>query len=162
MIRYALECDGNHRFDSWFQSAEAFDRLARAGQLSCPACGSFAVTKALMSPRITGAKSPETDADSTPVGGQTHGSGGTAAPPARRKDNPPAITNKVLQALNDHLEKNFDYVGRDFPREARAIHAMETPDRRIYGEANPDEARELVADGIPVAPLGFRPRRHSH
>jgi hypothetical protein len=28
MIRYALKCAEDHRFESWFQSASAFDTLA--------------------------------------------------------------------------------------------------------------------------------------
>jgi hypothetical protein len=31
------------------------------------------------------------------------------------------------------------------------------PERAIHGEARPDEARRLLEDGIPVAPLPFRP-----
>ena len=43
-------------------------------------------------------------------------------------------------------------MGRNFAREARAIHEGLAPERSIIGEANPAEARALIEDGIPVAP----------
>ena len=43
--------------------------------------------------------------------------------------------------------------------EARAMHAGETPQRPIYGEAKPADARALIEDGVPVAPLPFLPTR---
>ena len=44
-------------------------------------------------------------------------------------------------------------MGRNFAREARAIHEGLAPERAIIGEANLAEARALVEDGIPVARL---------
>lgn len=52
MIRYTLTCDNAHRFDSWFRSADAFQTLADAGQLSCATCGSVTVTKSVMAPAV--------------------------------------------------------------------------------------------------------------
>ena len=49
-----------------------------------------------------------------------------------------------------------------FAREARAMHLGDAPERAIYGEAKPDEAKALIEDGIPVAPLPFRPGRKSN
>jgi hypothetical protein len=46
----------------------------------------------------------------------------------------------------------------NFAAEARKIHLGEAPNRAIYGEAKADEARALLDDGIPVAPLPFMPR----
>ena len=55
------------------------------------------------------------------------------------------------------VEENSDYVGKDFATEARAMHLGETPERSIYGEARLEEAKELIEEGIPVAPLPFMP-----
>ena len=49
MIRYALRCDREHRFDCWFGSSADFDRLTAAGMIACAVCGSSAVVKDLMS-----------------------------------------------------------------------------------------------------------------
>ncbi|WP_386679956.1 DUF1178 family protein [Loktanella sp. R86503] len=52
MIRYTLICDNDHRFDSWFQSADAFTTLAASGQLTCTTCGSAKVSKTVMAPAV--------------------------------------------------------------------------------------------------------------
>jgi len=45
-----------------------------------------------------------------------------------------------------------------FAAEARAMHEGLVPERSIYGEARIDEAKKLLEDGIPVAPLPFLPK----
>ena len=62
MIRYALKCGDGHGFESWFGSAEAFDKLTRAGQVSCPACGSVSIEKALMAPGVAASLPAKSDA----------------------------------------------------------------------------------------------------
>jgi hypothetical protein len=47
----------------------------------------------------------------------------------------------------------------NFATEARRIHAGDAPERAIHGEAKPDEARQLIEEGLPVAPLPFLPAR---
>ena len=142
MIRYALTCAADHAFESWFQSAAAYDRLAAAGHVTCPQCGSPEVSKALMAPRVqTAARAPE----AAPAGGPQP----MVAGPMER----------ALAELRRRVEENADYVGDSFAREARAMHEGEAPERSIYGEARPEEARALIEDGIGVAPLPFVPRR---
>ena len=67
-------------------------------------------------------------------------------------------------ALNwrGHVEENSDYVGKEFASEARKIHLGEAPERAIYGEAKLDEAKSLIEDGVPVAPLPFVPSRKTN
>ena len=60
MISYTLICDNDHRFDSWFQSADAYATLAKAGQLSCTTCGSVKVTKTIMAPAVATDRSQPT------------------------------------------------------------------------------------------------------
>ena len=52
MIKYAIKCSANHSFDSWFQSAAAYEALRGAGHVSCPVCGSTTVEKGLMAPAV--------------------------------------------------------------------------------------------------------------
>ncbi|HSF62903.1 MAG TPA: DUF1178 family protein, partial [Paracoccaceae bacterium] len=61
--------------------------------------------------------------------------------------------------LRREVEANSEYVGVEFATEARRIHAGTAPERAIYGEARPEEARKLIEDGVPVAPLPFLPAR---
>ena len=49
-----------------------------------------------------------------------------------------------------------------FAAEARAMHEGLAPERAIHGEAKPEEARKLIEDGIPVAPLPFRTRERAN
>ena len=56
MIRYALKCDAEHSFESWFQSASAFETLFDGGMVSCALCGSGKVQKAIMTPGVSGTK----------------------------------------------------------------------------------------------------------
>ena len=60
---------------------------------------------------------------------------------------------KKLKELREHLTKNADYVGQKFPEEARKMHYGEIEHRSIYGEASPDQAKELHEEGhrIPSA-----------
>lgn len=143
MIRYALDCSQGHEFESWFQSAEAFDKLHKAGMVSCAVCGGTDVRKSLMAPRI-GAKSKVEPEAERPLSAPAH--------PAEQ----------ALAELKKKIEENSDYVGRDFAREARRIHDGEAPERSIFGEARVDEARKLVEDGVPVAPLLFTPGRKTN
>lgn len=138
MIRFTLRCAQDHRFDSWFPSAAAFDRLKAAGHLSCAECGDSAVDKAPMAPAVATARDTAHAAD--PV-------------------DPRAA---ALQALKARIENETDYVGNSFASEARAIHDGLAPERAIWGEARPDEARALIDDGIPVAPLPFLPTRKTN
>ena len=131
MIRYTLTCADDHRFESWFASAEAFDRLERSGQLSCAVCGSGEVTKSLMAPQVR-----PTDK--------------AVAERARLEAN--------LAALRDKVERESTYVGPAFASEARAMHLGEVPQKPIHGEAKLEDARALIQDGVPVMPLPFRPK----
>jgi hypothetical protein len=147
MIRYSLTCADGHGFDSWFQNAEGFAALQRAGQLACPVCGTARVEKALMAPAVR-LERPATPApDPSPRG---------PAPDLRRPQSP---REAALAALRAEVEANSDYVGLNFVTEARRMHEGLTPERAIHGEARPDEAIKLIEDGVPVAPLPFVPSR---
>lgn len=146
MIRYSLTCAEGHHFDSWFQSAEAFDGLANRGLLSCAQCGGADVKKALMAPRVA----TQEDGSAVPhAAAVPHGPTPLSAPASQ--------TEEMLRAMRDHLARNSTYVGGRFAAEARAMHAQETEARMIHGEAAPDEARALIEDGIPIMPLPFIP-----
>jgi hypothetical protein len=66
-----------------------------------------------------------------------------------------------LKELRDHLTKNADYVGRKFPEEARKMHYGETEHRSIYGEATPEQAKDLHEEGIEFHPLPVLPDEHN-
>jgi hypothetical protein len=154
MIQYSLKCAEGHTFDSWFQSAEAFDKLAAAGMVSCAVCGGTKVEKAIMAPRVRPARSATGVKDGAlPT---------TEAPTAPALSTQNAELEQALSEMRRQVEQNSDYVGEDFASEARAMHLGDAPERSIYGEAKPDEAKALIEDGIPVAPLPFMPNRKTN
>ncbi|MEL7131923.1 MAG: DUF1178 family protein [Pseudomonadota bacterium] len=145
MIKYTLKCAKGHGFESWFASADAFDNLKAAGHVSCAVCGNPDVSKAIMAPRVSTAK---------------------ADGPAPSLDQPLSKPASELEAamaqMRDAVEKNATYVGGNFASEALAQHLGEQPDRPIWGEANREEAKRLIEDGVPVAPLPFVPSRKAN
>lgn len=142
MIRYSLKCEAGHGFDSWFKGDEAFSALKAAGQLACPVCGATMVEKDLMAPAVRPARKAE------------------AAAPARPDLKAPGSDlEEKIAALRRQIEENSEYVGMNFAAEARAIHAGDAPERTIHGEAKPAEARAMLEEGLPVAPLPFLPAR---
>ncbi|MER5171722.1 DUF1178 family protein [Thioclava sp. GXIMD2076] len=146
MIRYTLKCADGHQFDGWFASGEAFDTQCAKGLVTCAVCGSADVSKSLMAPSV---QSPRK----------------MAAAPAQKAPSlsaPASEMEAAMAKLREHIEKNSDYVGDDFVREARAMHEGDAPERAIHGEAKPDEARALLEDGIGIMPLPFAPRRKTN
>jgi hypothetical protein len=126
VIAYALRCHQGHEFDGWFRDSAAFDDQCRGGHLSCPSCSSIRIEKAIMAPAVSG---------------------------TRKRAEVAAQVRQFATGLRKYVQENADYVGPNFADEARKIHYGETPERQIYGEATADEARELIEEGLDVAPL---------
>lgn len=143
MIKYALACEQAHEFESWFPSSEAFETQRRRGFVTCPFCDSSKVDKQIMAPSVA-----RTD----------------KAPGAKPEGQPVAVlTDKereiraALRALREHVIRNSEDVGKDFVEEARKMHYGEAEERSIYGEADLDEARALLEEGIDVLPIPHVP-----
>lgn len=148
MILYALKCANDHGFEGWFRSSEDCERQIKRRAVECPECGSTEVEKAIMAPSVARTDKSEAPRPQLPAPAPPAGPPAQGAPAA-----PPPNPEKFFAALRRHVEENFDYVGEDFPEEARKIHYGETDDRPIYGEASHEEARELIEEGVDVAPL---------
>ena len=104
-------------------------------------CGNAAVDKALMAPNIA------------PKGNQRREA--APAPPADAPPSPEAIKaamTALAQMQARALEKSH-WVGAAFADKARAMHLGEVPAAPIHGQTTPDEARALIEEGVPVAPL---------
>lgn len=161
MIQYNLKCADGHRFDSWFQSAKAYDTLASSGHLSCAICGSAKVEKSIMAPRVATSDTQQTpEAPAAPPTTTTQPSKATA--PAKPLSAPASPVEQAIAALRRHVEANSDYVGKNFVSEARAMQAGEAEERPIWGEARGDEAKALIDDGVQVMPLPFLPTRKAN
>ena len=149
MIRYNLRCEKGHAFESWFQSSAAYESQEKRRLVSCPACGSVKVERAIMAPQIVSKK------------GREAGPTAPAAPAevtASSESTPLLMAQEVelrakIKELRDHIVKNADNVGERFPNEARKMHYGETEHRSIYGVASPEEAKDLSEEGIEFHPL---------
>jgi hypothetical protein len=130
LIVYSLQCSGGHVFEAWFGSSTAFDLQKTEGKLVCPICEARQVTKAPMAPALKGS-----------VGERR------SAPEEMRK------MRQFMTGLRKYVEQNADYVGPRFPEEARKIHYGEVEERQIYGEASLKDVKELIEEGVDVAPL---------
>jgi len=166
MIRYALNCDQDHAFESWFANSAAYDKQAKRGLVACPVCGSAKVEKAIMAPRLAANLGQGTaePAPSTPSSPNPMPPPQPAPMPAIPPQTPVAMMSAAerelrhkLKELRDHITKNAHYVGPRFPEEARKIHYGETEHRSIYGEASPEEAKQMHEEGIEFHPLPILP-----
>lgn len=135
MIRYDLRCHKEHVFEGWFANMAAYDAQLANGELSCPACGSLKVSKAIMAPNV-GRKSAQRDSSRAAMAAKTQ-----------------LEMRRFLQQVRQHVEQNSEHVGDKFPEEARRIHHGETEERNIYGDATPDQVEELRDEGIEIAAI---------
>ncbi|OYY72253.1 DUF1178 family protein [Sphingomonas sp. 28-63-12] len=135
MIVFDLRCASDHVFEAWFASSAAFEEQRSRALVRCPICDNDHIDKAVMAPNIA-----------------AKGNRAVVAPPS-------AIPSAALAALAEVQAKMLDkseWVGRSFPDRARAMHLGDEPSVLIHGETSLAEARELVDEGVPIAPLPFR------
>jgi hypothetical protein len=144
---FNLACDGGHRFEGWFGSLEACDTQQAQGLLQCPFCESLSVRRMPTAPHVAlglqtpPAQNPEKEKQpSQPVS------------VAGLTPEQTALRAKII-AMAQSLAEKADYVGKDFPEEARRMHYQEVPERPIVGEATAQEASALLDEGIAVVPL---------
>lgn len=138
MIRYGLSCENGHGFEGWFGSAGDFDRQQQMGLVSCPSCGSVHVAKQLMAPSLSTARGKEHRQELVMQAGQRE-------------------MVKRLREMVSTIRANAEDVGDRFPEEARKIHYGEAEERGLIGRATPQEARELLEEGVEIAPLPLIP-----
>ena len=138
MIRYELSCDNGHAFEGWFGSADDFDRQQAMALVTCPSCGSVHVAKRLMAPSLSTAREKERRQDVATQAGQRD-----------------MVTR--LREIVTAIRANSEDVGERFPEEARKIHYGETEERGLIGRASVAEVRDLLEEGIAIAPLPVLP-----
>lgn len=143
MIRFALACDKGHDFESWFRDGQAYEAQSAGGLLSCPVCGSARVEKAVMAPQVARKDRQEAGTQVPAPAGENLALMSPEQAQIRAK----------LRQLRELMTRDSDYVGNRFAAEARRIHLGETEQRAIHGEADREEVRGLLEDGIEVLPI---------
>lgn len=140
MILFDLKCHTGHVFEAWFRDGATFETQKLMGEIACPICGETKVSKAPMAPRIGKSRN-----EPQGIGGEETKLAGALA--------------KELERLFRHIEENADYVGDQFPEEARRIHQDEAERRDIYGEASESETRALIEEGVEIHRIPWVRRR---
>ena len=181
MIKYALYCDNDHEFESWFAGSQAFETQVKRGLVDCPFCGSIKVSKALMAPSVSTSRKkeaarharhysrmqrvlsevqaddaggvPAAAAVPVPVAGEDIAKG----PAVALLDDEQRALRKSIRELHAKVSETTTDVGANFADEARKMHDGEVPQKAIRGQASLEEAKDLWEDGIPVLPLPALP-----
>ena len=130
MIRYDLVCENEHYFESWFKDSKSYQKQLEANEIACLRCNNSNISKSLMAPGIP--KKTNTK------------NGNVIANSSSRS------INDAIRKIRDEIKKNSEYVGDQFPEEARKIHYNEAEMRSIYGKASKTEITELVDEGIDI------------
>ena len=133
MIKYILKCQNSHEFESWFSSSEEFDKLNKKKLLECIYCSSKNIDKSIMAPMVTNSKNKDLQFDII-------------------NNDLNYKKNKLLQ-IRKYIEKNFDYVGKDFSKKVREVYYDKKNKKAIYGTATIEEKKELAEEGIEILSL---------
>ena len=139
MIKYALICECDAKFEGWFPSIKQFESQQKKKQLLCPICDSTNVRRDIMSPTVKKKNGKE------------------KSPRQRGKENVLNMTGEqmvlggrartLLRQLEKHVKDKFENVGKNFPKEARKA-VKGKRNEEFYGTATKDEAKKLLDDGI--------------
>ena len=128
MIKYNLKCHNDHEFESWFSNSKEYEKLYKKRFLECIFCSSKKINKSIMAPTILNSKEKDNQTDTI-------------------NKNLKSKKNKLL-SFRKYVEKNFDYVGKDFGKKVREIYYDKKSKKAIYGTTTSEEREELADEGI--------------
>ncbi|MCW4462967.1 DUF1178 family protein [Sphingomonas sp. BT-65] len=135
MIVFDLRCTTGHVFEAWFGSSADYERQREQALVACPLCGDTAIDKAVMAPNVAAKGNRRAD-----------------APPTPGKPDPRQVMAALAEAQAKMLEGS-KWVGLAFADKARAMHLGDEAHAPIHGQASVAEAKALIEEGVPVAPL---------
>ena len=128
MIKYNLICDNEHEFESWFSDSFEFEKLKNKKLLECIYCSSKRIKKSIMSPMISNSNNLEL--------------------PNNKFEREFLKEKKRLKQIRKYIEKNYEYVGKNFSKKVREIYYDKKSKKTIYGTTTPKEREELAEEGI--------------
>ena len=128
MIKYNLKCDKNHEFESWFSDSSEFEKLSKKKLLECIYCSSKRIKKSIMSPMISNSNNLEL--------------------PNNKFEREFLKEKKRLKQIRKYIEKNYEYVGKNFSKKVREIYYDKKNKKTIYGTTTLKEREELAEEGI--------------
>jgi hypothetical protein len=128
MIKYILKCENDHEFESWLSNSEEFEKLKKKKLLECIYCNTKNVNKSIMAPMISNSftKDEQIEISKKDISNEK---------------------NKLIQ-LRKYIEKNFEYVGKDFSKKVREVYYDNKSQKTFYGTTTLEEREELADEGI--------------
>ena len=132
MIKYNLKCKNKHEFESWFLDSKEFDKLKSKKMIECIFCRTKSVEKSIMAPSVLNQEQKQKNQKSIKYIKKIQ---------------------KDLLKMRNFVEKNFEYVGNNFPREVRNVYYDKRKNKNIYGKATPKETQELEEEGIELTAI---------
>jgi hypothetical protein len=132
MIKYNLKCKHKHEFESWFLDSKEFEKLKSKKMIECIFCKSKSIEKSIMAPSILNQEQKQKNQQSIKYIKKIQ---------------------KDLLKMQNFVEKNFEYVGNNFPREVRNVYYDKRKNKNIYGKATPEETQELEEEGIELTAI---------
>jgi len=132
MIKYNLKCKHKHEFESWFLDSKEFEKLKSKKMIECIFCKTKSIEKSIMAPNVLSQEQKQ------------------------KKQQSIKYIKKIqkdLLKVRNFVEKNFEYVGSNFPREVRNIYYDKRKNKNIYGKATPEETQELEEEGIELTAI---------
>ena len=128
MIKYNLICDNEHEFESWFSDSLKFEKLKKKKLLECIFCSSKRIEKSIMSPMISNSNNLDFSND--------------------KFERELFKEKKRLKQIRKYIEKNYEYVGKNFSKKVREIYYDKKNKKTIYGTTTLKEREELAEEGI--------------
>ena len=101
MIKYNLKCRNKHEFESWFLDSKEFEKLKSKKMIKCIFCKTESIEKSIMAPRVLSQEQKQNNKKSTKYIKKIQ---------------------KDMLKMRNFVEKNFEYVGNNFPREVRNVY----------------------------------------
>ena len=128
MIKYNLICEREHEFESWFSNSHEFEKLKKKQLLECIYCSSKNIEKSIMSPMISNSSNLDM---------------------LQNKFEKDLLKEKKhLQNIRRYIEKNYEFVGKNFSKKVREIFYDKNSKKAIYGTTTLKEREELAEEGI--------------
>ena len=128
MIKYNLICEREHEFESWFSNSKEFENLKKKKLLECIYCSSKKIEKSIMSPMISNSCNLEISKN--------------------KLENDLLKEKQKLQQVRKYIEKNYEFVGKNFSKKVREIYYDKNNEKTIYGTTTSKEREELAEEGI--------------
>ncbi len=128
MIKYNLKCSNNHEFESWFADSSEFEKLNKKRLLECIYCPSKKIRKSIMAPMLSVAKKDKEN--------------------LKKIDKIFKDNKDNLIRIRNYIEKNFEFVGKNFSKKVREVYYDKKNNKKIYGTATSKERQDLAEEGI--------------